>query len=287
MSISFLSGLGEGSGERKEEVQTFQYLFGTLRIETDPTLERATHLVFPMHALRGYCARLGSPAVKYGARGSAFGDIVSDHSSDRRIAYDSIALPNYRLMPTSSIRPGPSCLQSRRIATRVPLKMTKTSSSLEPNPPPLSSRESPLYLIYFGVSTWAALVGYGAHFYLSFSQDDSGPRTALSGPPRKNSTSDLQHAISDLCQAFPGADRVLTDAEVLKTYGSPKYVTYLGSEAVHPHGVVVFPLSTEDVVVVVDIAKKWGVPIVPFGNGSSLEGHIAGVGKLFTRHGLA
>ena len=70
---------------------------------------------------------------------------------------------------------------------------------------------------------------------------------------------------------------MVTDAEVLKAYGSPKYTTYMGSEGARPHGVVVLPLSTRDVVAIVNIARKWDVPIVPFGNGTSLEGHTAGV----------
>lgn len=37
----------------------------------------------------------------------------------------------------------------------------------ESTPVPVSSRETPIYLIYFGVSIWAALAGYGAHFYSS------------------------------------------------------------------------------------------------------------------------
>jgi hypothetical protein len=143
---------------------------------------------------------------------------------------------------------------------------------------PASSGDAPLYLIYFGVSIWAALVGYeyGAHFHFSSSQDDPGSRTALSGPPWTYSTSDLAHAISDLHHALQGADHVVMDTEVLKPYGSPKYTAYFGSEDVRPHGVAVLPLST-DVVAIVSIAKKWGVPIVPFRNGTSLEGHTGGV----------
>jgi hypothetical protein len=66
----------------------------------------------------------------------------------------------------------------------------------------------------------AALVGYGAHFHFTSWQDNSGSWTALSSPPRKYSTSDLAHAISDLHHGLQGADRVVTDTEVLKTYGS-------------------------------------------------------------------
>jgi hypothetical protein len=164
--------------------------------------------------------------------------------------------------------------------------MKKWPSPPRSTPVSASSGDAPLYLIYFGVSIWAAIVGYGAHFHFSSPQDDPGSQTTLSGPSRKYSISDLGHAISDLHHALQGADRVVTDAEVLKTYGSPKYTAYFGSEDVRPHGVVVLPLSTEDVVAIVNIAKKWGVPIVPFGNGTSLEGHTGGVHDLFVPHAL-
>jgi len=241
------------------------------------TLARATQLIFRGHALRVRCARPGGAPVRYR---TAFGATMSHPSSDRSTAYESVALPNYHTPnPSASLACSfrPRLVPTRGITTRVPSRVKKRTSPPESTPLPASSGESPLYLLYFGVSIWAALVGYGAHFYLSSSQDDSGPRTSLSGPSRKDSISDLQNAISDLHLAFPGADRVLTDAEVLKTYGLPKYTMYTGSEDVHPHGVVVFPLSTEDVVAVVNIAKKWRVPIVPFGSGTSLEGHTCGV----------
>jgi D-lactate dehydrogenase (cytochrome) len=49
------------------------------------------------------------------------------------------------------------------------------------------------------------------------------------------------------------------------------------SESWHPPGipdVVVYPLSTEEVSAVVRAAARVGAPIVPFGAGSSLEGHV-------------
>ncbi len=220
------------------------------------------------------------------------GNMTSDHSSDRGIVYGSTTLlnegapkpsldlsgsPRSRLVPTGNSRP---YLLSRSIATRVPQKVKKKSSPPQSAAVPVSSRETPTYLIYFGVSIWAALAGYGAYFYFSSTQDDFGPI-------RGGATSDLTLAISDLQQAFQGADRVVTDAEVLKTYGSPNYTTYIGSEDARPHGVVVLPLSTEDVVAIVNIARKWGVPIVPFGNGTSLEGHTSGVRGPHAPHTIA
>jgi len=49
------------------------------------------------------------------------------------------------------------------------------------------------------------------------------------------------------------------------------------SESWHPPGapdVVVFPMSTDDVSAVARAAARHGAPVVPFGAGSSLEGHV-------------
>lgn len=43
------------------------------------------------------------------------------------------------------------------------------------------------------------------------------------------------------------------------------------------HSVVVYPRSTEDVVKIVNIARKWLIPVVPYSGGTSLEGHTSGV----------
>jgi D-lactate dehydrogenase (cytochrome) len=40
---------------------------------------------------------------------------------------------------------------------------------------------------------------------------------------------------------------------------------------------VVYPDSTEDVVKIVNVARKYRMPIIPYSGGTSLEGHFAGV----------
>lgn len=42
-----------------------------------------------------------------------------------------------------------------------------------------------------------------------------------------------------------------------------------------PPEAVAFPVSTEEVSKVVQLCAKYGVAIVPFGSGTSLEGHIS------------
>ncbi|KAF8889768.1 D-lactate dehydrogenase cytochrome oxidoreductase [Gymnopilus junonius] len=86
------------------------------------------------------------------------------------------------------------------------------------------------------------------------------------------SRKDLQNAILELQAALPRQHSVLIDPEALKTYGSSD-VSY---HPTSPHGVIVRPKSTQDVVKVVDIARKYHVPITPYGGGTSLEGHFSG-----------
>ena len=67
-------------------------------------------------------------------------------------------------------------------------------------------------------------------------------------------------------------DRCTTNATELEHHSH--------SESWHPAGVpdvVVYPLSTEEVSAVVRAAARGGAPIVPFGAGSSLEGHVNAV----------
>ncbi len=64
------------------------------------------------------------------------------------------------------------------------------------------------------------------------------------------------------------------------TINATELETHSHSESWHPSGVpdvVAYPLSTEEVSAVVRIAARVGAPVVPFGAGSSLEGHVNAV----------
>ena len=68
------------------------------------------------------------------------------------------------------------------------------------------------------------------------------------------------------------AQRVVTGADELRRHGT--------DESWHPAAapdVVVFPRDTEEAAAVVRICRDHRTPIVPFGAGTSLEGHVAAV----------
>jgi len=74
-------------------------------------------------------------------------------------------------------------------------------------------------------------------------------------------------AIAALNAAF--GNRVVTAQAVREQHGNT--VTWIPNQ---PPDAVVFPQSTQDVQQIVGICAQHGMPIIPFGVGSSLEGHV-------------
>ena len=64
-------------------------------------------------------------------------------------------------------------------------------------------------------------------------------------------------------------NRVVTSRSVCEQHGHT--TTWIENE---PPDAVVFPRSTEDVQEIVRICARHGVPVIPFGAGTSLEGHV-------------
>ncbi|KAL4515520.1 hypothetical protein Ndes2437B_g06956 [Nannochloris sp. 'desiccata'] len=84
--------------------------------------------------------------------------------------------------------------------------------------------------------------------------------------------SQLQPAVEADLRALIGDDRMSTSSAVLETHGR--------DESYHPDSppqAVIFPRSTEEIASIVKICSANHVPIVPFGAGTSLEGHIAAI----------
>src|SRR5512147_660191 len=77
----------------------------------------------------------------------------------------------------------------------------------------------------------------------------------------------IKKAVSALTAAF--GNRLVTSLAVRQQHGNT--VTWIANQ---PPDAVVYPQSTEDVQQIVRICAKYGMPIVPYGVGSSLEGHV-------------
>jgi D-lactate dehydrogenase (cytochrome) len=74
---------------------------------------------------------------------------------------------------------------------------------------------------------------------------------------------------ADLLQLVPDEGRVSVVESVLEQHGAD-----LSYHEPHRPDVVVYPESTEEVSAVLAYANGAGVPVVPFGAGTSLEGHV-------------
>ena len=87
--------------------------------------------------------------------------------------------------------------------------------------------------------------------------------STLSADARASLVADLRSLVGDRCTTHP------TQIE-----------QHSHSESWHPPGepdVVVFPVTTDEVSAIVRTAATHGAPVVPFGAGSSLEGHVNAV----------
>jgi D-lactate dehydrogenase (cytochrome) len=74
---------------------------------------------------------------------------------------------------------------------------------------------------------------------------------------------------AELLRVLPGEARVSTSPAVLEEHG--RDLTY---HPPHPPDVVVLPESTAEVAAVLRVADELRIPVVPFGAGTSLEGHV-------------
>ncbi|MEO1265219.1 MAG: FAD-binding protein, partial [Pseudomonadota bacterium] len=77
----------------------------------------------------------------------------------------------------------------------------------------------------------------------------------------------ISTAIDILKQRF--GDRLQTGEAIRRQHGHT--LTWLENQ---PPDAVIWPHSTEDVADIVTVARTHNVPIIPFGAGTSLEGHV-------------
>ncbi len=91
--------------------------------------------------------------------------------------------------------------------------------------------------------------------------------SSLPPPPVRPDTTALAAAIADLSARF--GDRCSTGAAIRQQHANS--LTWLDSQ---PPDAVVWPLDTAEIVAVVEIAARHRIPLIPFGAGTSLEGHV-------------
>jgi len=88
----------------------------------------------------------------------------------------------------------------------------------------------------------------------------------MAGAPATNKTA-IKNVVTALAAAF--GNRLVTSQAVREQHGNT--LTWVANQ---PPDAVVFPQTTEDVQQIVRICAGHDVPIIPYGTGTSLEGHV-------------
>ncbi|KAH8096793.1 hypothetical protein BXZ70DRAFT_1072326 [Cristinia sonorae] len=177
----------------------------------------------------------------------------------------------------------PLRLASRRLVSNTeakltragPLKALRACRYSSTSPPTGSHSRLPL-LAFAAGSILSGSIGY----YLANRSSDSAldelaqltlhPASTDSGLNERYGTpADFREAIEELKRSFPDEDTVTTDSDDLEVHGNSENDYHPGSLP----SVVVFPRSTEDVVKIVKISRKYRMPVIPYSGATSLEGH--------------
>src|SRR5262245_63774485 len=91
--------------------------------------------------------------------------------------------------------------------------------------------------------------------------------TTHAAAPARRGDKAAADAIAELAAAF--GNRVVTSAAVREQHGNT--TTWIENQ---PPDAVAFPQSAGDVQEIVRICARHRMPVVPFGTGTSLEGHV-------------
>jgi D-lactate dehydrogenase (cytochrome) len=90
---------------------------------------------------------------------------------------------------------------------------------------------------------------------------------AMTAAPTTGESGNIATAIAILRQRF--GDRLQTGEAIRRQHGNT--ITWLPNQ---PPDAVIWPQTTEEVRNIVEVARTHRVPIIPFGAGTSLEGHV-------------
>lgn len=196
-----------------------------------------------------------------------------------------------------SKRSGPAYTSAPRLFYTSCIANQQVQGSSHPTPPEPETRAKAPYATRIAT----VLIGSGIAYYLfadvftkfkGQGQVNSSPVAGLNNV--YGTATDFQKAIAELTHAFP-EELVSTDQDDLETHGfsendyHPGVCTaWLSSLVTLAHcdnfrlagsnpTVVVWPSSTADVVKIVNISRKYRMPIIPYSGATSLEGHYRAV----------
>ena len=169
----------------------------------------------------------------------------------------------------------PFCSTARTQAATRRLPNGNVHPRLSSSSASISSSSSSTLLI----ASLASVLSLGAGYLLFSSSTRSSSVSAAQhdGRPKSSPTTsktpgyDYDAAVSELRKSFPASAFSNDETELdLHTHSSWSY-----HPSSHPHSLIIYPTSTDDVVKLVQIASRYKVPLVPFAGGTSLEAHFS------------
>ncbi|GMK57425.1 hypothetical protein CspeluHIS016_0402590 [Cutaneotrichosporon spelunceum] len=138
--------------------------------------------------------------------------------------------------------------------------------------PPSSSSSSTWAPLLVGLGTGLALMYATIGFTSSETQDGKHKHLSVHNREgeRFGARDDYRKAIAEIRALLPDDD-VSTDETDREVHAANEW--YYGAH--QPPTAVVYPHTTEDVQAIVRVCAKYRVPVIPYGSGTSLEGHFS------------
>jgi hypothetical protein len=182
-----------------------------------------------------------------------------------------------RLVPTMSLRLARLALTRPRGARLV--TSSSTASRTVTRPRGAAAAWFLAGVSVAGAAMWASMTTAHAE-----SQPDPTPpslfKNSAANRSRYGSPADYAAAVVELQAIFASdPDAITVDSDDRSHHGGSAW-TYGTS---FPPEAVVFPRTTEDVQAIMKVATKHRVPVVPYGNGTSLEGQFSAVSRTVIR----
>ncbi|KAJ8482850.1 hypothetical protein ONZ45_g14801 [Pleurotus djamor] len=173
---------------------------------------------------------------------------------------DSTSSPTFRIYLHTGTRQPATIWE---LNSTIHLMLPETDSSV------ISALDDSLSVEYVHkMHTYAGVIGYA----VGTSWSSNSPESANTFNPQYGTPKDFESAIRELREVLPKEGMVSRDEEDLERHGFSLYDYHPGAL----HSVIVYPLTTEDVVKVVNISRKYKMPVIPYSGGTSLEGHNRG-----------
>ena len=142
----------------------------------------------------------------------------------------------------------------------------------------ISTSQGFAYGLLASVAVFSSILGYSVSEWSRRDSKSATKKLTTWKDVKYGTHADVEAAIAELKELFPGSRAVTTDPPVLRSYGYSENSYHPSA----PHAVVVRAKSTEEVSAIVKVANKYRIPVTAYGGGTSLEGHFSGVSSIFS-----